>query len=191
MSRYQYLITIKKPESQKADAVTLLMLLPATVFFLYVAVVQWYSMEQPVAAFYFWLSAFIVLWSMYRYVSARRNHGIAFYRWALLAAAIGWWLAPVSNYWLAGLFAMAAFMEQRVKIPQELGVDESGIAFNTLPAREYSWKDINHLLLKEGILTVDYKNNKLYQHTIESEISADLENEFNRYCESKLAAAAS
>ena len=90
---------------------------------------------------------------------------------------------------MAGLFLIAALLERQVKFPQEIGVDDNGITFNTLPQKEYEWKDINNLLLKEGILTVDYKNNKLFQHEIESEVSPVLEREFNHYCQAKLAAA--
>lgn len=192
MNQYNYVITIKEPDYKWVDAITFLMLLLATAFFGYVAMHQWSSkVYHNAAILYAVLVAFILLWSAYSFISSRRKNEIAFYRLALFAAAIGWFIEPISNYWMAGLFALAALLERQVKFPQEIGVDENGITFNTLPSKEYEWKEINNLLLKEGVLTVDYKSNKLFQHEIESEVSADLEREFNRYCQSKLASAQS
>ena len=188
MSRYNYVITIKEPDYKKWDAITFLMLVLAVAFFMYVAIHQWSSDTYHNAAIlYAVIAAFIIVWSAYRFFLSRRNDGIAYYRFALFAAAIGWFIGPTNNYWMAGLFLIAALLEKQVKFPQEIGVDDSGITFNTLPQKEYDWKDINNLLLKEGMLTVDYKNNKLFQHEIESDISPALEREFNQYCEAKLA----
>ncbi len=188
MSRYNYIITIKEPDYKKWDAVTFLMLVLAVAFFSYVAVHQWSSaVYHNVAILLVAITIFIALWSTFRYISAKQNNAIAYYRVALFAAALGWFVEPVNNYWMAGLFLIAALLERQVKFPQEIGVDESGITFNTLPQKEIAWKDISNLLLKEGILTVDYKNNKLFQQEIESEISPSMEKEFNQYCREMLA----
>lgn len=190
MNKYNFIITIKEPDYKKVDVITFLMLGLAMLFFMYVAAHQWLSkVYHNAAILYVVITVFILLWSVYVFVSVRKKKEIAFYRLALFAAAIGWFTEPVSNYWMAGLFLLAALLERQVKFPQEMGVDESGITFNTLPAKEYEWKEINNLLLKEGILTVDYKNNKLYQHEIESEVHPALEREFNHYCQSKLTSA--
>ena len=188
MNKYNYVIIIKEPDYKKADAITFLMLLLAVAFFIYTAARQWHSnVYRNAAVMDVILSVFIVLWVAYSFISAAKKGEIAFYRLALFAAAIGWFTEPVNNVWMATLFAIAALLERQVKFAQEMGVDDNGITFNTLPQKEYEWKDINNLLLKEGILTVDYKNNKLFQQEIQSEVSPDLEKEFNRYCQVKLA----
>lgn len=186
-SRYNYIITIKQPDYKTADAVAFLMLVLAVAFFSFVALRQWSTAYHNVAIMYVVIDAFILLWSTYSFLSARNKKRIAYYRLALLAAAVGWFVEPVSNYWMAGLYLIAALLERQVKFPQEIGVDDSGITFNTLPQKEYEWKEINNLLLKEGILTVDYKNNRLFQQEVESEVSPYLEREFNQYCREKLA----
>lgn len=187
MSNYNYVITIKEPDYKRVNAITFLMLLLAVAFFVYVAAHQWTTKYHNAAIMYIVIAAFIVLWSVYTFFSSQQKNGVAYYRLALFAAAIGWFAEPISNYWMAGLFVIAALLERQVKFPQEIGVDERGITFNTLPQKEYAWKDINNLLLKEGILTVDYKNNKLFQHEIESDVNPALEREFNQYCQAKLA----
>ena len=48
------------------------------------------------------------------------------------------------------------------------------------------WKDISNVVLKDGILTIDLKNNKLIQSVISKE-SADInEREFNLFCKEQL-----
>lgn len=187
MSRYNYIITIKQPDYKTADAVAFLMLILAVAFFSLTAARQWLTVYHNAAILYVAVVAFIIAWSMYSFVSAKQKKGIAYYRFALLAAAVGWFMQPVGNYWMSGLYLIAALLERQVKFPQEIGVDENGITFNSLPQKEYEWKEISNLLLKEGILTVDYKNNKLFQQEIESEVSLSLEKEFNQYCSEHLA----
>ncbi|MDQ2752042.1 MAG: hypothetical protein M3R72_03370 [Bacteroidota bacterium] len=187
MSQYNYVITIKEPDYKRVNAVTFLMLLIAIVFFIYVTIHQWASKYHNAAIMDVVIITFIVLWSVYTFFSSQQKNKVAYYRLALFAAAIGWFAEPISNYWMAGLFVIAALLERQVKFPQEIGVDEHGITFNTLPQKEYEWKDIKNVLLKEGILTVDYKNNKLFQHAIESDVNPALEREFNQYCGTKLA----
>lgn len=187
MNQYNYVITIKEPDYKKVNAVTFLMLLIAVAFFVFTAIRLWHSTYHNAAILYLIIAGFIVLWSVYTFVSSRQNNKVAYYRLALFAAAIGWFSEPISNYWMAGLFVIAALLERQVKFPQEIGVDEKGITFNTLPQKEYEWKDINNILLKEGMITVDYKNNNLFQHEIESDVNPALEREFNQYCQMKLA----
>ena len=187
MSRYNYIITIKQPDYKTADAVAFLMLIMAVAFFSFTAARQWFTAYHNAAILYIVIAAFIVAWSIYSFASAKQKKGIAYYRLALLAAAAGWFIQPVSNYWMAGLYLIAALLERQVKFPQEIGVDDNGISFNSLPQKEYEWKEINNLLLKEGILTVDYKNNRLFQQEIESEVNPSLEKEFNQYCREHLA----
>jgi hypothetical protein len=50
----------------------------------------------------------------------------------------------------------------------------------------HSWSEINNLVLKDGLLTVDFKNNKLFQQLTDENYPVD-ENEFNNYCRDRLA----
>jgi hypothetical protein len=42
------------------------------------------------------------------------------------------------------------------------------------------------MILKDGLITIDYKNNKLFQKEIEKEVNPALENELNDFCREKL-----
>ena len=73
----------------------------------------------------------------------------------------------------------------------EVGFTDNEIAINTLIRRKYKWTDFNNVVLKDDLLTLDFKNNRLLQReTIDEEGDAE-EDEFNVYCEAQLKKAAS
>ena len=100
----------------------------------------------------------------------------------MLFAAAGWFIGPQRNIWMGILYGLAAVLEKQVKFPQEIGFTESGITFNTLPKKTLQWNQVNNIVIKDGLITIDQKNNKLYQKEIEGYVTKDIENEFNNFC---------
>jgi hypothetical protein len=191
MSRYNYVIAVKQPDYKNANTVSILMLMLALVVFIYTAWTHWSSRAYHNAAtLYAVLSSFIAIWCIYSLVFAPRLKHVPYFRLALAAAAIGWFVEPLNNYWMGALYALAVLIERQVKFPAEIGVDDTGITFNSLPTRSYKWHEINNMLLKDDIITIDFKNNKIYQKETEADVNAALEKEFNAYCSTKLREAA-
>jgi hypothetical protein len=191
MSRYNYVITVKQPNYKNANVISLLMLMLAVAVFIYTAWMYWPSrMYHNVAILYLVLSGIILVWCIYSLAFAPRLKRVPYYRLALAAAAVGWLVEPLSNYWIGGLYAVAALIERQVKFPVEIGVDDNGIVFNTLPAKSFTWNEIGNMLLKDNIITIDFKNNKIYQKETEADVSTALEDELNAFCNKKLSEAA-
>lgn len=44
------------------------------------------------------------------------------------------------------------------------------------------WDEVNNALIKDGLITIDLRNNKLYQNEIEGYVTAEVEKEFNDFC---------
>jgi len=191
MGKYNYVITVKQPDYKSANTVSLIMLMLTLIVFIYTAWTYWSSREYHNAAIlYVVLSVFIAVWCIYCLTLAPRLKRVPYFRIALAAAAIGWLIEPLSNYWMGALYAIAALIERQVKFPAEIGVEDKGITFNSLPAKSYTWHEIDNMLLKDDIITIEFKNNKIYQKETEADVSAALENEFNAYCSAKLREAA-
>jgi hypothetical protein len=74
--------------------------------------------------------------------------------------------------------------------PEEIGFSEKGIVFKSVFSKKIAWSDLNNALIKDGILTLDYKNNKLYQaETDDDEDNEEYEvseEEFNVFCKEQL-----
>ena len=72
-------------------------------------------------------------------------------------------------------------LEKQVKFPEEIAFDENEIVKNSFPKKRFSWSELNNVVLKDGLLTIDFKNNQLIQKELESNTTEALENEFNAY----------
>ena len=60
------------------------------------------------------------------------------------------------------------------------------IRYNTVPVKEISWNHLNHVVIKDGLLTIDMKNNKLLQEELDETKNNVDENEFNEFCRQHL-----
>lgn len=67
-------------------------------------------------------------------------------------------------------------------------ISKEEIIYPSFPVKIIKWKSLNNLLLKDNLLTIDFKNNKLIQAEVIS-FSKDLiinEKEFNDFCKQQL-----
>lgn len=88
--------------------------------------------------------------------------------------------------WIAAVYVIAAVAEKQVKFPREVAFDEEEVVFNTFPRSHYHWSEFSNVLLKDGLLTIDFKNNKLLQKEIDSHVSPQLEKDFNDFCKERI-----
>jgi len=52
--------------------------------------------------------------------------------------------------------------------------------------KEIDWTELNNVVLKDGLLTIDFKNNKLFQHLVLNSDEDVNEKEFNQFCRQQL-----
>ncbi len=64
-------------------------------------------------------------------------------------------------------------------------VREDLIRYPSFPEKNILWSDITGIVLKDGLLTIDFKNNKLIQQYVDESVSVN-EKEFNEFCAKKL-----
>ena len=83
-------------------------------------------------------------------------------------------------------YIVSAFLEGQLKFPQEIGFDVEEVAFNHFPSKHYSWSEIQNVMLKDNIITIDFKNNRIFQKETETDTKPDLEKEFNEFCRQRL-----
>jgi hypothetical protein len=79
-------------------------------------------------------------------------------------------------------------LEHQVKFPLEIGFSENQIVFNTLFRKKYNWSQLSNVMLKDGMLTMDFYNNRLLQRQVEDDEDDDdaTEEEFNLFCRQQL-----
>ena len=89
-----------------------------------------------------------------------------------------WWLSILLLAFV--LFDILAHRKLMVTIT------DKKITLPSLPQKEVGWNELSNLVLKDELLTIDFKNNKLLQHIIFNEEEEIDEKKFNDFCKSKL-----
>lgn len=179
---YDYVVVLKQRDFKLVDNISLLMLFLAIVVLMESALTPFsYNAVFPIT-----IVALIIGWVAYTFVR-KRNGKTAYFRIAMLFAAWGLMMTFTMPFtWIAAVYVIAAVAEKQVKFPREVAFDEEEVVFNTFPRSHYHWSEFSNVLLKDGLLTIDFKNNKLLQKEIDSHVSPQLEKDFNDFCKERI-----
>jgi hypothetical protein len=86
----------------------------------------------------------------------------------------------------AGLaFLLLARLESFALKRTEVGFSTEGIRFNGLGGRRHGWSELQNVVLRDGLLTIDFRDNRLFQRytdDLEDEEYEAGEDEFNVFC---------
>ena len=124
----------------------------------------------------------LLAWNIFR---LRRGVATIYFSKAMLIAAIVWTRMPYWQ-WLVFVFAALALLEHQAKHALEIGFSSREIVFNSFFKKRFQWSGLNNVVLKDGLLTVDFKNNRLFQREIDEGEQEASEEEFNLWCREQL-----
>lgn len=114
-----------------------------------------------------------------------------FLRPALVLYLLGWFIIlGIKTFPFEILFGIVLvilfYLEEKAKSNLEIGFSPQFIFFDNLLKKKYQWTEFNNIILKDNILTLDFKNNRVYQReTIDEDSDCD-EDEFNQFCREQL-----
>ncbi|HEY2649979.1 MAG TPA: hypothetical protein VGI38_12340 [Puia sp.] len=176
---YDYVVTLKRENAHRTDLVSLLLLIFSLLAF---------SFAQLHHGLNFFLDAGILvaltgILINLRYARIKKEMR---FRYWLFATGICW-LAMSYLQWLIIPFFFLGVLEAQAKYPLEIGFYSEGIVMNSLFNKKFPWTSLQSVVLKDGLLTLDFINNKLIQKEVLDDDDPDApEDEFNDYCRSKL-----
>jgi hypothetical protein len=176
MRVFDYIIVCKSPDYKNVDRISQFMLFISVVAFSNSIYLGLFPKPALIVAI---LTSFVSWWIFC--VFQRKSGKIPYYRLSLLLASWGWFLQP-NGLLIAGIFLIGALFERQVKFPYEVAFDPTGIVINTFPKKYYSWTLIQNALIKDDLMTIDFKNNKLIQKQINEPVSISITAEFNAFC---------
>jgi hypothetical protein len=177
---YQYVVTLKNQNNRYIDILGLLLSIFSVICFTWELV---HSGNVSVAYLIgcVAVTGFIV-WNLLQTSKKRK----VYYSRALLIAALVWMKMPYFQ-WLVFVFIILALLEYQAKYAIEIGFADNEIVFNSLFKKRYHWKQFSNIVLKDGLLTLDFTNNRIVQREIEDDEEDDAdEDEFNEYCSRQL-----
>lgn len=84
---------------------------------------------------------------------------------------------------IAGALGMVCFIERRWTAPYEVRVGAGGVWFPHLfKARLLDWDQFNHLILRDNLLTMDMRSNRVLQLELERPVPPGTAEAFNAFC---------
>ena len=98
--------------------------------------------------------------------------------------SLAWFATPYPWFGFANLFYELLDATSRRKLL--VHVFDNKIIYPSEFRKNIRWTEINNVVLKDGILSIDFKNNKLIQQYIDDQSTNIDEKEFNDFCKSRL-----
>jgi len=177
--QYDYVVTLKRDNARRTDLVSFILLVFSFLVFSYVQVRSGFKIYLSIANL---VLLFGLVLNLY---ASRRGRELHFRNWLFVAGLF--WLGMPYGQWLFIPFVLFALLEAQAKYPLEIGFHSEGVIINTLIKKKIPWSALASVILKDGLLTLDFKNNTLLQREVleEDDPEAD-EDEFNDYCRNKL-----
>ena len=93
------------------------------------------------------------------------------------------------KFWLPAIIIAFLTLLYIISIRQfVLSVNANAIIYPSFPKRTIQWSELNNVIIRDGLLTLDFKNNKLFQALVNKRImNPELdEKEFNDFCRAQL-----
>ncbi|MEY4381895.1 MAG: hypothetical protein RJA92_1275 [Bacteroidota bacterium] len=177
---YEYIIVLKKRSFVFINRVSLLMITIAALLLSVQVILHGYQNTL----IYITIILLMVAWTAFTMLKNKKGRP-SLYRISLLLGAWGIFIQPYLS-WLAFVYVAAAVFEKQVKFPEEIAFDNDEVIINSFPKKRYTWDAFQNIVLKDGLLTLDYKNNTLFQKQIESSVEKELEDAFNLFCQERL-----
>lgn len=104
---------------------------------------------------------------------------------------VAMWLITFSwfkeDYWMVfGICLLVSLLFLTTYRELLLKIDTTKIVYPSFPEKKIEWNRLNNVILKDGLLTIDFKNNKLIQQVIDEQKTKVDEKEFNEFCKEQL-----
>jgi hypothetical protein len=174
--KFDFVLTLKQPNQNSTNLFgAFLCLLPFLFFvrvFLETGALQ--HILPPIAML------LLGIWNMVKH----KNREAIYFKWLFFTIAFGFLLTMqlFGTIWLAMLYIILVVAEAQFKMPLELGFDEFGITRNSFAKKFTPWADLQNIVVRDNMLTLDYKNNKIFQREIAGDYPDEIGTEFNEFC---------
>lgn len=175
MKQFELVLKSEKEVSYKRISILLLMLNPVGILFItYLKDFEnWGPLIMAALAV---LAAFS---SFYFKNNAKATPTVAFF---LLSLA---WI--IADYWLVGILNILFMILHRAALQKPIvTVNERQVIYPSFPRKKIDWQELSNLIIKDGLLTIDFKNNKIIQQQVANSQSTIDEKEFNDFCRQQL-----
>lgn len=175
---FQYVLILKKENPDQINYISFLLCFISWIFFLYFS----YAYSR-FSSLLFWVNWLIPIILFRNILQRRKGNKSLTYKYPLFITGCIW-LAFPGMRWVALLFIVFILFDHQARYPLEIGVSDERVVINTFFRKRYDWSTFSNIVLKDGLLTLDFKNNKVLQKEID--IRDTEQNEFNSFCREQI-----
>jgi hypothetical protein len=174
----QYELILKNEKEKSYKRISILLLIINFISILYLTYEKGFTKWGPL------IIASIVAFSIsasfyFKTKNERITFSAGFFLFSLAWQTAGYWIPAALN-----LFFM--ILNGIVSQKPMVNITEGQIIYPTFPKKQINWKELNNVILKDDLLSIDFKNNKLIQQLIDEGSSSINEKEFNEFCQQQL-----
>src|SRR5882672_944680 len=112
------------------------------------------------------LVALLVFPSIFVYLFSKEEKW-KFIAYVIAAIMICFFWIWTGHWWISTLLVILFGLYEISKRPLKLVVAEDLIEYPSFPGRHIHWNELNNVVLKDELLTLDFRNNKIVQQLIE------------------------
>jgi len=102
---------------------------------------------------------------------------------SMLMIAFYW--TSIGYWWIGLLMVILIMLYSRSQREMLIRINKEQVTYPSFPQKVIQWDQLNNIVLKDGLLTIDMKNNKIIQHLVNDNGSVN-EKAFNEFCQAKL-----
>jgi len=184
-SRYsamkKYVLVLKNEKAKTYTTISWLILALNFIAFLYIGI-----SGSAKNIYYPFIAAGLLILIFTLHLINKRNNKSANNIFSLLFTAIiiAWIIMPF--YWAAAINFFLFIIQDITTRSLVVLFFEDRIMYPSFPKRTILWQQLNNIILKDGVLTIDCKNNRVFQNEIVSDVN---EAGFNEFCNQQLKSA--
>ena len=176
MKQFELILKNEKETSYKRISIFLLVL--NMIGILFITYLKDFKNWMPVI-----ITAIAVLAAFSSFYFRSRNEK-AILIGAFLLLSVAWILA---GYWVVGVLNILFMILHTASLQKPIvSINEAHVIYPSFPRKKIDWKELSNLMIKDGLLTIDFKNNKIIQQQIADISSTIDEKEFNDFCRQQL-----
>ena len=181
MSQFQ--ITLKNEKIHQYNRIALFFIILNLALFFYIAVS---TQIRPikVAAMGGCLFIIIALIIDYFLTSVKNNEGSPYKLAAEFVISMTW--LYMEYWWVALLCFLLGTFYQTAKRTMIVAIFKEKIIYPSIPPKKIAWSDLHTIILKDGLLTINFKDDKFIQQSIDESKTSVSEQEFNDFCREQL-----
>lgn len=179
----QFEITLKNDKIKQYDKLALFIIIINFALFVYIAFATNIKTVKFAAIGGIILIA-ITLGIDYFLRSVNNNEGTPYRLAAEFVITMAW--IKMDYWWIAALCFLLGMFYFVAKRPMLVNIIKEKITYPSFPKRNILWSELSNIILKDGLLTINFKNDKFIQQFIDETKTVVNEQEFNDFCNQQL-----